>query len=100
VNTDTPPGLLSVEFHTRFFPALLRGRLRPKEQTGSRFSPSFERYLALIVCIVLIATGAPAALSRGSLAGWVAGVIGAAGILAMLVRSIASHRGASPGIAS
>ena len=96
MNTDTPPRLLSVEFHTRFFPALLRSRLCTKHQTRSGFSPSFERYLALIVCIVLVATGIPAVLSRGSLAGWIASVIGAAGILAMLVKSVASHRGAYP----
>jgi hypothetical protein len=94
VNADTSPRLLSIEFHTRFFPALLRDRLRHKHQTGSRFSPPFERYLALLVCIILVAAGAPAALSRGSIAGWITGVIGAAGILAMLVKSIASRRGA------
>jgi hypothetical protein len=97
VNVDKPPKLLSVEFHTRFFPALLWRRYRPAHQARSGFfSSSFVRDLAVTGCIVLVAIGFPTALSRGILAGWIAGGIGAAGILAMLVHSIASRRGEPP----
>jgi hypothetical protein len=91
-----PPRFLSVEFHTRFFPAFLWGRLRHKQRTGSGFNSSFELYLVLTICVVLVAIGVPAALSHRSIAGWIIGAIGAAGFLAMLIISILSRRGAPP----
>jgi hypothetical protein len=73
VNTDTPPKFLSVEFHKRFFPALLWSRIRPKQQrTRSGFNSSLELYIVLAVCGGLVALGTPAALSHGSIAGWIA----------------------------
>ena len=96
MTSDTPPKFLSLQFHTRFFPALLWRRLRFGKSTGSGFSSSMELYLVLAGCGALIAIGVPAALLHGSIAGWIAGALGAAGILAMLVRSIASCRGETP----
>jgi hypothetical protein len=97
MKTETPPKILSVEFHTCFLPALLWGRLRPKQQrTRSGFSSSLELYLALTVCGVLVALGVPAALSHGAIAGWIAGGLGMAGILALIVNSISSRQGQPP----
>ena len=94
MKTDAPPKFLSVEFHTHFFPSLLWGRLRPKQQrTRSGFNSSLELYIVLAVCAVLVAFGVPAALSHGSIAGWIASGLGVAGILALLVNSISSRQG-------
>ncbi|MGA2224409.1 MAG: hypothetical protein ABSH41_08215 [Syntrophobacteraceae bacterium] len=91
-----PARFLSVEFHTRFFPAFLWGRLRHKQRAGSGFNSFFELYLVLTICVVLVAIGVPAALSHRPIAGWVISGIGAAGILAMLINSILSRRGEPP----
>jgi hypothetical protein len=94
VKTDAPPKLMSVAFHTRFFPSLLWSRIRPKQQqTRSGFNSSFELYLVLAGCAVLVALGVPAAMSHGSIAGWMASGLGAAGILAVLANSISSRSG-------
>lgn len=97
MKTDTPPKFLSVEFHKRFFPALLWGSIRPKQQrTRSGFNSSLELYIVLAVCGVLVALGAPAALSHSSIAGWIASGLGATGILALTVTSISSRQGEPP----
>jgi hypothetical protein len=96
MKADTPPKLLSIEFHTRFFPSFLWNRLRPKQRTGSSFSSSFELYITLAVCIILVAIGTPSASSHGSIAGWIASGIGGAGLLAMIINSIASFWGETP----
>ncbi len=93
---DPRPRFLSVEFHVRFFPALLWGRLRPKQQSGAGFTSLLEYYLVLGVCIVLIVLGAPSALSNGSIGGCIASGIGAFGVLAMIVNSIVSCWGEPP----
>ena len=96
--TDPPPRILSIEFHTRFFPVFLWNSFRPKERTRSGFNSSFELYISLIVCVALVAIGLPPAVSHGSIGGWIASGIGAAGILAMIINSIASSWGESPSI--
>jgi hypothetical protein len=97
VKTDTPPKFLSVEFHKRFFPALLWARIRLRQQrTRSGFNSYLEIYIVLAVCGVLVALGAPAALSHGSIAGWITSGLGATGILALTVTSISSRQGEPP----
>jgi hypothetical protein len=98
MKADTPPSLLSIEFHTRFFPRFLWNRLSSKERRGSGFNSSFELYISLIVCIILVAIGIPSAVSHRSIAGWISSGIGAAGILAMIINSIVSSLGESPSI--
>ncbi len=93
---DAPPRLLSIEFHTHFFPAFLWKRFRSRERTGSGFNSPFELYIVLAVCIVLLALGAPSALSRGSIAGWAACGIGGAGLLGLIIHSVASCWGRRP----
>lgn len=89
MQTDVPPKLWSVDFHVRFFPAFLWRRFRCKEGKGSGFHSPFELYIVLAVCIILMALGAPSALSRGSIGGWAACGIGAAGLLAIIAHSVA-----------
>lgn len=96
MQTDAPPKLWSVEFHTRFFPAFLWRRFRSPERRGSGFNSSFELYIVLAVCIVLVTVGAPSALSRGSIGGWIACGLGAAGLIAMIIHSVASNWGLRP----
>ncbi|MEK6589056.1 MAG: hypothetical protein AABZ11_00080 [Nitrospinota bacterium] len=90
---NIPPKFLSFEFHTKFFPALLFNRLRPKkEDEGVSFPPSVytEATIALAICGVLTAIGMPSAISEGSIIGWIIGGIGVAGILALFILSVKS----------
>jgi len=96
MQTDAPPKLWSRDFHTRFFPAFLWRLIRSKERKGSGFNSPFELYIVLAVCIVLALMGAPSALSHGSIAGWIAFGLGAAGLIAILIHSVASSWGRRP----
>jgi hypothetical protein len=96
MQSDAPPKLWSLDFHARYFPAFLWRRFRSKERRGSGFNSPFELYIVLAVCIILAAMGAPSALSHGSIAGWAAFGIGAAGLLAMIIHSVASSWGRRP----
>lgn len=85
------PGILSIEFHAHFFPALLRNRLRPVKKAMAGFLPPiFEYMIAVFVCVMLLIFGIPGAL-RNSLAGWVLSSLGALGIVALLINSIVSR---------
>lgn len=84
------PKFLSLEFHTRFFPSLLRGRLPRGTREVTGFSSTVERYVLFVVCCVLVALGMPSAISRNSVIGWATGGIGAAGTLALIINSIIS----------
>jgi hypothetical protein len=87
-----PPSPMSIEFHAHFFPALLYAWLRQREKAATGFSSILEFHIALAICAVLAAIGIPIALSRQSFTGWAMGGIGLAGILALLINSIISHR--------
>jgi hypothetical protein len=95
---DKLPNLLSIEFHTSFFPGFLWNRLSSKERRGSGFNSSFELYISLIMCVVLVTVGIPPAVYSRSIAGWISSGIGAAGILAMIIHSISSSLGKFPSI--
>lgn len=90
-----PPKFLSLEFHTRFFPRLLRDRLlrRGKETQGTSFTSTMEMTIGAAVCLVLAALGIPPAVNRGSTAGWLAAVVGVGGMLALSVISVAAQWG-------
>jgi hypothetical protein len=94
----TPPRFLSLEFHTRFFPQLLRDRLRLKrrEEQGTSFVSTMEMMVTVAVCLILAAVGIPLALNRGSAIGWILGVLGVGGMSALLISSVASHWGDRP----
>lgn len=94
--TDMPPRLLSLEFHTRFFPALVMGRLRPRESPDTSFSSTTGFTIILAICAAFVATGLPNAISHKSVIGWVIGGTGAAGILFFFVQSILAGRDNPP----
>ncbi len=76
---------------------MLWTRLRPKktEETGVRFSHNTEFTILLVVCLILAVIGSSLAL-KGSVAGWILGILGVGGISAILVFSILSQAGAKP----
>jgi len=55
-----------------------------------------ERQIVLAVCIIFLAFGIPGAMSNNSIPGWIAAVIGAAGIVALIINSVLSRRGGPP----
>ena len=82
------PKFFSLEFHTRFFPRLLWSRLQPKKEAeGTRFSHDMEYMVLLALCLFLAAMGVPMA-AKGSWIGWILGIVGIGGILAMVIFSI------------
>jgi len=85
------PKFQSFEFHTRYFPGILLSRMRLGGRTGTGFSSTFEHYILFIVCIVLLVFGIPVAVSSGSITGWIAGGIGAAGTVALVINSVFSR---------
>jgi hypothetical protein len=88
---DMTPKFLSREFHTSFFPSLLKSRLQPKERARSGFSPAMDHTVVLAICFILLMIGLPGAVDDKSFIGWVLTGLGAAGIAALLIGSIASN---------
>lgn len=86
-----PPKFFSLEFHTRFFPSLLKSRLRQKERVRGGFSSGMDHMVVLAICGILIMIGLPGAIDSKSIIGWVLTGIGAAGIVAMIISSITSN---------
>jgi hypothetical protein len=93
-----PPRFLSLEFHTRFFPRLLRDRLRrkKKEEQGPSFTSTTELIVTLVVCLILAVIGIPSALIRGSIVGLILSIIGVGGLLAILILSVGAQWGNRP----
>jgi hypothetical protein len=86
------PRFWSLEFHTRYFPALLRMRLTPNERAGSGFTSSLEKYFLFVLCFIIVVLGIPSAVLHHSIIGWIAGGIGAAGLAALTINSIFSGK--------
>ncbi len=93
---DSPPGFLSVEFHIRFFPSLLFGRLSSGQSVGTGFTSTLDHYVFLAFCLILLIIGIPGAVHNNSIVGWILVGIGAAGIIAMFISSILSGIGRPP----
>jgi hypothetical protein len=92
------PSFLSLEFHLRFFPRLLRARLKSKgrKMRGGAFTSTLEMIVSLAVCFILAVIGIPLALNQGSILGWILTVIGAGGIVALFIQSVGSQWGSRP----
>jgi hypothetical protein len=90
------PKFLSFEFHACYFPGMLLNRLRPGGRSATGFPSTMEHHIVFAVCIILLALGIPAALSGGSIVGWIASSIGAAGTVALVINSVLSRRGEPP----
>lgn len=88
-----PPKFLSLEFHTRFFPALLFGRLCPSAVEHTSFTSTNGLYVLFVVCLILLIIGVPGAVTNNSIAGWVMVGLGALGLAAMFVNSVFSRMG-------
>jgi len=89
------PGILSMEFHIRFFPGLLRDRLRPrkKERHVFVFDVFTKGVIGLIVCLLLAAWGVPLVLSHRLNFGWVEIILGIVGLAALVLSSVNSQQG-------
>ncbi|OPY79832.1 MAG: hypothetical protein A4E64_00292 [Syntrophorhabdus sp. PtaU1.Bin058] len=90
------PKFLSFAFHVRYFPGVLLNRLRLGGRSGTGFPSTAEHHIVFAVCIILLALGVPAVFSGGSIIGWIAGGIGAAGTIALVINSVLACRGGSP----
>jgi len=90
------PKFLSFEFHIRYFPGVLLNHLRPGRRSGTGFPSAMEHQIVFAACIILLAFGTPAVVSCGSTIGWIAGGIGAAGTVTLVINSILSCKGEPP----
>jgi hypothetical protein len=92
------PKFLSLEFHTRFFPRVLRDRLcrKGKESEGTTFTSTMEMMILLAVCLMLAVIGIPSAVTRGSILGCILSVFGIGGTAALLISSVGSQWGTRP----
>jgi hypothetical protein len=93
-----PPKFLSLEFHTGFFPRVLRDRLRRKEKEseGTAFTSIMEMMIGLAVCLILAVIGIPFALTQGSAIGWILSILGVGGIIVLLIVSLGAQWGHRP----
>lgn len=96
MKSNETPKFLSVEFHARFFPALLRSSAFPRERGGTGFSSIMELPVMLALSIVLVVIGIPSALSRNSIIGWTLAGTGMVGMAALFIHSIMSARDGKP----
>jgi hypothetical protein len=97
--TGKPPEFFSLQFHLRFFPALLWNLLSPqKEEHRSPFADHLplEYMVAPALCVIAIAIGFPALQGKGAWWGWILLVLGTSGLIALLVASIRSVWGEKP----
>jgi len=95
-----PPNFFSLAFHTKFFPALLWRRLRPKrEEYQFPFQNHFPIELMILLAgsAILLAVGIP---NRSSIIGWIMVGFGMAGIIALFIHSILSEVGTRPSFAA
>jgi hypothetical protein len=86
---EPPPRFFSLAFHTRFFPRLLRARLRGDSAPGFAGHGWLELYLLLLASLAVLALGVSGL--NGGAHRWIFGVVaalGAAGFLATLILSV------------
>lgn len=93
----TPPKFLSQDFHTRFFPQVLRNRLHLKirEGKGTTFTSTTEMFISLTVCVILAIIGIPSAV-KGSVVGWMLSILGVGGVIVLVIVSFMGQRGERP----
>jgi hypothetical protein len=96
IKEDSHLKFLSLEFHTRFFPALLFGRLKPGRAEGVGFTSTLDWYVLFFICLILIVIGVPNVLVNKSIVGWIISIIGFAGVVLLFIGSILSFRGNKP----
>jgi hypothetical protein len=84
-----PPGFFSFAFHMRYFPGVLLNRLRPRGRTGSGFY-TFDKYVMLAVCLLLVIFGVPKAITQRLTVGWILFGMGLLGLIFLCIQSIAT----------
>jgi len=97
--TEKPPTFFSLQFHLRFFPALIWNLLsQPKEVYRSPFSDHLpvEYIVAPALCVIAVAIGFPVLLGKGAWWGWLFLIPGAAGFAGLLAASVRSVWGQKP----
>lgn len=98
METDESPDFWSREFHTRFFPSVLRRIIRPrKEAYESPFAHHAMMELTILLAVSLLACifGYAAAIN-GSLIGAFFAFLGTAGFVFLVVHSLRSREHARP----
>ncbi len=95
---NDPPSLLSLQFHSDFFPRLLGSKLSPnkKEPPETSFNHNLGRTVMVFASMALLAFGVPLALGPNAMIGWPLVILGMIGILFILVDSIAGQKGLKP----
>lgn len=103
VASNEPPKFLSISFHTKFFPFLLWQRLRPgKSENRSPLAEHVAEGVPMEFTILTVLSigatffGAGAALGKNSVIGWIFGILGVGGFIALLINSIRSQEGCRP----
>jgi hypothetical protein len=93
-----PPSILSLKFHSAFFPRLLWSKLSPQknEPQGTSFNHNMGLTVMVFASMALLALGVPMALGPNALVGWPLAILGFIGILFVLVNSIAGQKSLKP----
>ncbi len=86
------PKFLSAEYHTVFFPQVLRNRhhLKARESQDTTFTSTTEMFISFAVCLILAIIGIPSA-AQGSTVGWILSIVGIGGIVALVILSASSQ---------
>jgi len=89
--TSESPRFFSLDFHLKFFPALLR-RLLQSRKYESTFAGhiSLELPVLAVVSLILAIYGVAAVTGSGSVLAWVCGIVGVGGFGFLFVGSIRS----------
>jgi hypothetical protein len=92
-----PPKFLSLDFHTRFFPEVLRNRFprKTRETQGTTFTSTTEMFITFAVCLILAIIGIPSA-AQGSVVGWILSIVGVGGLAVLVIRSVGGQWGERP----
>ena len=93
----TPPKFFSRDFHTTFFPQVLRHRLhlKKRESEGTTFTSTTEMFISLAVCVILAIIGIPSAV-QGSVLGWILSILGVGGTIVLVIISSLGQWGEQP----
>jgi hypothetical protein len=93
------PPFFSIDFHVKFFPALLWRLLHPRNR---KYESTFAGHISLelpvitVVSLALGIYGVTAVIDSGTILGWVCGIAGLGGFSYLLTSSIRSTLGMDP----
>ena len=94
---EGPPSFFSIDFHLRFLPGVIRRRLFPPKETGTRFGPGPDFLILVGGCALLLVFGLPGALGpEPTVVGVLLSLLGGGGLLALAVAGVRSVWGIPP----